>query len=122
MQRAFQFVFLLGLAGLMPGRLFAGDTILFQSGVDFPSPYAQAALAGQDGWVSGLDYSTNAAQIVSYAAGQALEIFGPFVATGGSSSYNSDFVQPLANYNPTNEATPIVSVSADIWMNLGPTA
>ena len=122
MKKAVEFVFLLGLVALTTGRMLAAGTILFQTRVDFPFPYYQAALVGQDGWESALDYSTNAAQIVSYAAGQALEIFGPFVASGGPNFYDSDFVQSLTNYNPATEGTPIVSVSADIWMNLGPTA
>jgi len=122
MKRAVQFVFFLVFVGLTPQRMLAAETILFQSGVDFPYPYYQAALVGQEGWESPLDYSLNAGQIVSYAAGQALEIFGPFVESGASNFYNSDFDQPLSNYNPVTAGTPIVSVSADIWMNLGPTA
>jgi len=122
MKRAVQFVFLLGLFGLAAGRVPAAETILFQPGVDFPSPYYQAALVGQDGWESGLNYSSNAAQIVSYAAGQALEIFGPFVASGGPNFYDSDFAHPLTHYDPVAAGTPIVTVSADLWMNLGPTA
>src|ERR1700722_8826020 len=112
---------LIGL-GLAPWRAFAAQTILFQPGVDFPSPYYEAALVGQGGWVSGHNYSSNAAQIVSYAAGHAFEIFGPFVASPSPNFYDSYFVHPLTNYNPVTAGTPIVSVSADVWMNLGPTA
>jgi transglutaminase-like putative cysteine protease len=121
-KKAVQFILLLVLGGLIPGRTLTAQTILFQSGVDFPYPYYQAGLVGQEGWESGVNYSSSAAQIVSYAAGQALEIFGPFVASGGLNSYNSDFIQPLSNYDPAGAGTPVVSVSADIWMNLGPTA
>ncbi len=79
-------------------------------------------MVGQQNWQSGLTVSSNAAQIVSYTAGQALEIFGPFAASVGPNFYDSEFVQPLSNYDAVASGTPIVSVSADMWMNLGPAA
>src|SRR5579871_3936308 len=122
MKRTAQLVYLLCVLALTTARSVATQTNLFQSGTDFPTYQVQMALAGQQGWQSELDYSTNAAQIVSYAAGKALEIFGPFVAEGSPDFFDSEFVQPLSNYDAVASGTPIVSVSADMWMNLGPTA
>jgi hypothetical protein len=124
MRRAVLFITLLALSGMISGHAFAGQTNYFESGVDFPAPYVvQEALAGQVGWTSALTYSTNAARIVTYnPMGQALELFGPFVQTAGAGFYDSEFTHSLTNYNPTAQGTPIVSVSADMWMSLGPTA
>lgn len=123
MKKASQLVLWLGLVVLTGGRSLATETN-FQSGLDFPwyNYQVEQPLVGQQNWQSALNYSSNAAQIVSYAAGQALEIFGPFVASNSPNSYNSEFIQPLSNYDAVASGTPIVSVTADMWMNLGPTA
>ncbi|HEX4120163.1 MAG TPA: hypothetical protein VH619_06085 [Verrucomicrobiae bacterium] len=104
----------------MAGRISA-QTVLYESQPDFPD-FVTGNLARQDGWLSASSYSTNAAQIVSYSAGHALEIFGPFVAESGTDFYSGAFIHPLSNYDAVSAGTPIVSVSADMWMNLGPTA
>jgi hypothetical protein len=44
------------------------------------------------------------------------------VQAGGPNFYNSEFIQPLSNYDPVSEVTPIISVRAEARMNLGPTA
>jgi hypothetical protein len=114
---------LLGQAAL---NSLHADSVLYQTGFEFPEFQTGALgngnLAGQGGWQSALSYSTNAAQVVDYATGQAVELFGPCVASGGPDFYNSDFAQSLSNYDPGAAGTPIVTVSADFWLSPGPTA
>ena len=126
MKMAVQVVFAFWLLGLMAAQTAHGNTVLYQTGFESPKfetgALGNGNLAGQGGWQSGVTYSQNAGQVVSYATGQVVEILGPLVAQGGANFYNSVFIQPLASYNPVAAGNPIVSVSADYWMSLGPTA
>ena len=107
--------------GLSGNRGLAGVSTLYDSGFCFPS-YSNAALVGQHGWESAEGYSGNAAQVVTCPAGLMVELFGPYVQAGGPNFYNSEFIQPLSNYDPVSEGAPIISVRAEARMNLGPTA
>ncbi|HXC35043.1 MAG TPA: transglutaminase-like domain-containing protein [Candidatus Acidoferrales bacterium] len=107
--------------GLSAGRGLAGVTTLYDSGFCFPT-FSNAALVGQQGWENAEGYSGNAAQVVTCPVGLMVELFGPYAQAGGPNFYNSEFIQPLSNYDPVSAGTPIISVRAEARMNLGPTA
>lgn len=119
MKRIAALVALLMFFGLAGGRAVT----LYDTGFLFPtSTYYRAGLVGQDQWASALTYSSNAAQMVTCSGGQMVEIFGPYVTNGGSALYNSEFTRTLSNYNPVSTGNPIISVRAEVNLNLGPTA
>lgn len=124
--RAFYVALLIGFLGLAAADTAGAGTVLYQTGFEAPEfetgAVQNGALAGQGGWVSWINASQNAAQVVSCSAGQLVQIAGPLVASTGPNFYSSEFSESLSNYNAVTAGVPIVSVSADIWMSLGPTA
>lgn len=111
-------------SGLLAGSVLAQSTTLYQSQPGFqglnsgPSP-----LAGQGGWLSGANYSPSPGWVVDSNNGNfnVVKLFGPLVPSDGS-GYSCDFYEPLSDYNPQAENDPVVSVTADVCMNLGPAA
>jgi hypothetical protein len=126
MKKATQILVILALAVQATLGPLHASTVLYQTGFEAPGfasgTTGNGNLAGQGGWQSALSYSQNAAQVVQDAAGQAVEIFGPWVASNSPSFFNSDFTYSLSDYNPVAAGTPIVTVSADFWLSPGPTA
>lgn len=120
MKSAAAFLFLV-FFGLVGGRASAGVTTLYDTGFCFPD-FSNAGLVGQDQWVSAYTYSGNAAQVVTCPAGLMVELFGPYIAYNGSGLYDSLFTRTLSNYDPVASGNPIITVRAEVNMNLGPTA
>jgi hypothetical protein len=121
MKSAAALMLLLAFFGLAGSRASAGVTTLYDTGFCFPS-FSNAGLVGQDEWVSGVNNSSNAAQVVTCPAGLMVELFGPYVASNSPAFYTSDFTRTLSNYNPVSAGNPIISVRAEVNMSLGPAA
>lgn len=122
MKCAAALMLLLAFFGLAGGRVAAAVTTLYDTGFCFPN-FSNAGLVGQDQWVSAQTNSVNAAQIVTCPAGLEMELFGPYIQyAAGSNLYDSLFTRTLSNYNPSASGNPIISVRAEVNMNLGPTA
>ena len=96
-------------------------TTVFESNFQYPA-YGLGLLSGQNGWYSALAYSTNAAQLVAGGGGQILQLKGPLVQSNGPILYECEFLNSLSNYDPVGAGTPVVTVSGDLWLNLGPAA
>ena len=107
------------------------QTVLYDSGAGFPTlNAAPTALAGQGApaqgvWQCSDSYSPNAAYVVGAPWNNTVKLFGPWVnsAPGVDGSWSS-FTLPLPNgsYNPLAQTPQIVTITADVCMNLGPSA
>jgi len=125
-----------GLAGHLKTRLSAAlsaaflawasaltaraQTIVYQTGFAAPG-FVVGNLAGQNGWSSGSTVSRNAAQVISVAGIQELQVSGPLIALNSPAFYYCSFTKSLTNYSPVAAGTPIVDISAGVWQEQGPT-
>lgn len=109
------FVLLSGVAYSNP----ASAGTLYQTGFEAPA-FQLGNLTGQGGWLTGYSPSVDAGQVVSFSAGQVVQITGSELALASSNFYTSYFYQPLQNYSPLAMQTPVISVSADFWLTVGP--